>query len=46
MATNKKMVHVYLSSEEKVKVEEAAKKLGISVSSYMKVKLFSGGETI
>jgi hypothetical protein len=41
MATNKKMVHVYLSSEEKLKVEEAAKKLGISVSSYMKVKLFS-----
>jgi hypothetical protein len=44
MTTNKKMVHVYLSSVEKVRVEKAAAQLGISVSSYMKVKLFSGGE--
>jgi len=36
------MVHVYLSDEEKKRVEEAAKKLGISVSAYIKVKLFSG----
>jgi ACT domain-containing protein len=35
------MVHVYLSNEEKKKIEEEAKKLGISVSAYIKVKLFS-----
>ena len=46
MPTNKKMVHVYLDEGEKKKVELAAKKLGISASSYIKVKLFSGGETI
>jgi hypothetical protein len=46
MPTNKKMVHVYLSNSEKKRVEEAAKRLGISVSSYMKVKLFSGGKII
>ena len=46
MTTTKKMVHVYLSSDEKIRVEEEAAKLGISVSSYMKVKLFSGGKII
>lgn len=35
------MVHVYLTNEEKKKVEEEAQKLGISVSSYIKVRLFS-----
>jgi len=44
MATEKNMVHVYLDSHEKLKVEKEAKKLGISVSSYIKVKLFSGGK--
>ena len=39
----KRMVHVYLSDEEKKKIEAEAKKLGISVSAYIKVKLFSGG---
>lgn len=43
MATTKNMVHVYLDSEEKKKVETEAKKLGISVSAYIKVKLFSKG---
>ena len=38
---NKKlMVHVYMTDEEKKKVEDKANKLGISVSSYIKVKLF------
>jgi hypothetical protein len=41
---NKLMVHVYLSEEEKKKIEEEAKKLGISISAYIKVKLFSKGE--
>jgi len=41
MPTEKNMVHVYLSDEEKNKVEKEAKKLGISVSSYIKVRLFS-----
>jgi|TARA_Y100000310_G_scaffold326022_1_gene390361 hypothetical protein len=44
MPTDKLMVHVYLSKEEKIKVESAAKSLGISVSSYIKVKLFSEGK--
>ena len=35
------MVHVYLTVEEKKRVEEQAGKLGISVSAYIKVKLFS-----
>jgi hypothetical protein len=35
------MVHVYLTSEEKSRIEEEAAKLGISVSAYIKVKLFS-----
>jgi len=35
------MVHVYLTDEEKKRVEESASKLGISVSAYIKVKLFS-----
>jgi hypothetical protein len=43
MPTDKLMVHVYLSKDEKTKVESAAKALGISVSSYIKVKLFSEG---
>jgi hypothetical protein len=40
MTTNKLMVHVYLSPEEKERVERAAKRLGISLSSYTKVKMF------
>jgi hypothetical protein len=40
---NKRMVHVYLTDEEKERIEEEAKKLGISVSAYIKVKLFGGG---
>lgn len=43
MPTDKLMVHVYLSPEEKERVEKAAKKLGISVSSYTKVRMFGGG---
>jgi hypothetical protein len=35
------MVHVYLTEEEKKRIEAEAAKLGISVSSYIKVKLFS-----
>ena len=35
------MVHVYLTSEEKKRVEEEASKIGISVSAYIKVRLFS-----
>ena len=42
MKSNKRvMVHVYLTEEEKKRIEELAGKLGISVSSYIKVKLFS-----
>ena len=43
MSKSKKreMVHVYLTAEEKTKTEAEAKKLGISVSSFIKVKLFS-----
>src|SRR3989338_7863663 len=37
----REMVHVYLTPEEKAKTETEAKKLGISVSSFIKVKLFS-----
>ncbi|MBN1386663.1 hypothetical protein JW968_06875 [Candidatus Woesearchaeota archaeon] len=44
MASKKHMVHVYLSPEEKAKVEAEAKKLGISLSAYIKVKLFSRGD--
>jgi len=44
MPTEKSMVHVYLSKEEKAKIEKEANKLGISVSSYIKVKLFSEGK--
>jgi hypothetical protein len=43
MPTDKLMVHVYLSRDEKLKIEKEAKKLGISVSAYIKVKLFSEG---
>ena len=35
------MVHVYLTKEEKKRIEESAKKIGISVSAYIKVRLFS-----
>ena len=43
MSKSKKreMVHVYLTAEEKSKTETEARKIGISVSSYIKVKLFS-----
>jgi hypothetical protein len=34
------MVHVYLTEEEKKRIEQEASKLGISVSAYIKVKLF------
>jgi hypothetical protein len=44
MPTNKHMVHVYLSDIEKSRIEKEAKKLGISVSAYIKVKLFMKGE--
>ncbi|MBI2508092.1 hypothetical protein HYV89_04010 [Candidatus Woesearchaeota archaeon] len=37
----REMVHVYLTPEEKSRTESEAKKIGISVSSYIKVKLFS-----
>lgn len=43
--TSKKlMVHVYLTEEEKRRIEEKAREIGISVSAYIKVKLFGGGE--
>lgn len=35
------MVHVYLTEQEKNRIGQEAAKLGISVSSYIKVKLFS-----
>jgi len=38
---NRLMVHVYLTGEEKKRIEEEARKLGISVSAYIKVNLFS-----
>lgn len=38
---NRLMVHVYVTSDEKKRIEEEANKLGISVSAYLKVKLFS-----
>jgi len=40
MTTKKNMVHVYLSDAEKTRIEKEAKKLGISVSAYIKIKLF------
>jgi ACT domain-containing protein len=40
MPTEKLMVNIYLSSDEKKKAEQAAKAIGISLSSYIKVKLF------
>ena len=40
------MVHVYLKEEEKKRIEEQASKLGISVSAYIKVKLFQKNGTI
>ncbi|MDO8740868.1 MAG: hypothetical protein Q7J54_04840 [Candidatus Woesearchaeota archaeon] len=42
--TRNNMVHVYLNDHEKAAIEEEAKKLGISVSSYIKIKLFSKTE--
>lgn len=43
MKKTKLMVHVYLTPEEKQRVEEEAAQLGISLSSYIKVRLFSRG---
>jgi len=40
------MVHVYLTEEEKKRIEQDASKIGISVSSYIKVKLFTKDETL
>lgn len=45
-AIRKNMVHVYLNDHEKASIEEEAKKLGISVSSYIKIKLFSKTEVM
>ncbi|HLD07121.1 MAG TPA: hypothetical protein VJC16_06360 [Candidatus Nanoarchaeia archaeon] len=39
----KLMVHVYLTPEEKRRIAAEAAALGISVSSYIKVRLFSRG---
>ena len=42
MESKKKlMVHVYLTEEEKKRIEEQSNKLGISLSSYIKIKIFS-----
>src|SRR3989344_5176693 len=38
---SREMVHVYLTREEKDRVENESRKLGISTSSYIKVRLFS-----
>jgi len=38
------MVHVYLTKEEKKRIEEEARDLGISLSAYIKVRLFSKNE--
>jgi len=43
-SSKKVMVHVYLTPEEKARIEEKAAEIGISVSAYIKVKLF--GEVI
>lgn len=43
MKKKKLMVHVYLTEEEKKEIETEAEKLGISLSSYIKVKLFQEG---
>ena len=40
------MVHVYLTDKEKKRVEEKAGMIGISVSAYIKVKLFSQDERL
>ena len=40
-APQKMMVHVYLTPEEKRRIEERAREIGISVSAYIKVKLFA-----
>ena len=39
--TGRLMVHVYLTEAQKKEIEEQAGKIGISVSAYIKVKLFS-----
>jgi hypothetical protein len=44
MPTDKLMVNIYLSADDKKKAEKAAKALGISLSSYIKVQLFKGGD--
>ena len=45
MPDNKRlMVHVYLTDEEKQRIEIEAQSLGISVSSYIKIKLFMKNE--
>lgn len=41
MTNKREMVHVYLTLEEKERISEEATKLGISVSAYIKVMLFS-----
>tara|TARA_Y100000310_G_scaffold327507_1_gene394001 strand:+ start:4539 stop:4679 length:141 start_codon:yes stop_codon:yes gene_type:complete len=35
------MVHVYLTKDEKERIEEEARSLGISLSAFIKVRLFS-----
>ena len=39
--TKETSITVYMTDEEKKKVKKEAKKLGISISAYVKVKLFS-----
>ncbi len=36
--TEKKMVHTYLKPKEKKKIEEKAEEIGVSVSTYLKLK--------
>jgi len=43
MPQRKEIIHVYLNTDEKKRIQEEADKLGISLSSYIKVKLFSRG---
>ena len=38
------MVNIYLSDDEKLRAEAEAKAIGISLSSYIKVKLFTEGK--
>lgn len=39
--TKETSITIYLTKEEKRRIEREAKRLGISVSAYVKVKLFS-----